>query len=425
MTVRISELNELSADLSQSDVLPIVDVSAGETKQIQTSSLLRIGISGAPSSFIDLSKLDQNSITKLGAVALDNTGVASGVYGAADTVGQFTVNDQGLVTTATGITIVIPADNVTGLAPVATSGDYQSLTDLPTLGTLSPQDADNVAITGGTISDITDLAIADGGTGASSAADARTNLGLAIGSDIQAYDAGLASIAGLTTAEDEIIYLTGVDTYAVSPFPAYVRGLIASGDSAADARTILGLGSLSVKDTVTTADIDDESVTGDKISPNSLIATNYGAGSVDEAALGEASVSASKIASSGVTATKLADNSSTIVDLGAPNTNGVFTGQQYVDTATNFVYIWDGDSWERQAAINTINFVDTTPIAFAVSYPDSVSAVVTTTLDDQAANSVFAGPSTGGAAAPEFRALVSADLPIATDTTIGAVQPGC
>jgi hypothetical protein len=35
---------------------------------------------------------------------------------------------------------------------VATSGDYQSLTGLPTLGTLSPQDADNVTISGGTIS---------------------------------------------------------------------------------------------------------------------------------------------------------------------------------------------------------------------------------------------------------------------------------
>ena len=46
------------------------------------------------------------------------------------------------------------------------------------LGSIATQSAGNVTITGGTITGITDLAIADGGTGASNADDARTNLGL-------------------------------------------------------------------------------------------------------------------------------------------------------------------------------------------------------------------------------------------------------
>ena len=108
------------------------------------------------------------------------------------------------------------------------------------LGSIATQDANNVSITGGSVSGITDLAIADGGTGASTASAARSNLGVAIGTDVQAYDAGLTSIAGLTTAADKIIYTTASDTYAVTDFTAFGRSLVDDADASA-ARTTLGV----------------------------------------------------------------------------------------------------------------------------------------------------------------------------------------
>ena len=69
----------------------------------------------------------------------------------------------------------------------------------------------------------------------------RTTMGVAIGSDVQAYDAGLASIAGLTTAANKVIYTTASDTYAVADFTAFGRSLVDDADAAAG-RTTLGLG---------------------------------------------------------------------------------------------------------------------------------------------------------------------------------------
>jgi len=106
-------------------------------------------------------------------------------------------NQQITVTQGSGGNVVIPAFadpagfNIVFCDGAGSGAKVTSITD-----NIASSD---IKITGGVITGITDLAVVDGGTGAGTASAARTSLGVAIGSNVLAYDANLQAFVSALT----------------------------------------------------------------------------------------------------------------------------------------------------------------------------------------------------------------------------------
>jgi hypothetical protein len=217
-----------------------------------------IAVNGAGTALVTLSSLTGQTITgsTIDSSVIGGTTPAAGTFttlaATSATVGGIAVATTTGTQTLTGKTISGSSNTITDIGNASLTNSSVTIgstsislgataTSLAGLTSVSATTFTG-ALTGNATNVTGTVAIANGGTGATSASAARTSLGLAIGTNVQAWDGDLDAIAALAGTSG-LLRKTGTDTWSLdtASYLTANQSITVSGDASGSGTTSIAL----------------------------------------------------------------------------------------------------------------------------------------------------------------------------------------